>query len=317
MTPQLSIVVCTHNQAAYLRKALASLLRQNLAEDAYEILVIDNGSVDGSKETLRYYEGANNLRYFSDPVPGLSRARNTGWQNARGKYVAYIDDDALATPDWAGNILSCFETHAPEVSIVGGIVTPIWEAEKPEWLTPELERHLSIVNWGALSMFIDDDRFYLAGTNVSYRRSALQNSGGFPAGLGREGSLLRSNEELWMQKHLRKNGGRMWYDAQIHVQHYIKAHRLHPSWFYERFYWQGISDAVLDSYLTDQCPRGRHLISQISKDVKQLRRDAVPFLKGLLHGSRDVILRCRLSQAAGRLVGDLRVAFGREDGPRK
>ena len=96
MNVQISAVVCTHNRAAYLRKALQSLVDQTMAQELYEIIVVDNASTDGTKQVVSEYSGASNLRCLYEPVIGLSRARNTGWGNARGEYVAYLDDDAVA-----------------------------------------------------------------------------------------------------------------------------------------------------------------------------------------------------------------------------
>jgi glycosyltransferase involved in cell wall biosynthesis len=159
------------------------------------------------KQTVASFPGIENLRYVYDPVPGLSRARNLGWQEARGRSVAYLDDDAVASPKWLERILFRFETLQPRPAGVGGRILPIWEAEKPAWLGEELEPYLGIVDWPACPMILDEDRFYLAGANVGYERGALRASGGFPTDLGRKGPLLLSNEELWMQRFLIAGAG--------------------------------------------------------------------------------------------------------------
>jgi glycosyltransferase involved in cell wall biosynthesis len=311
MTPVLSVILCTYNQAGYLWKALQSLFEQTLPKGAYEVLVIDNGSTDATRETVEAFRYMENLKYLFDPVLGLSHARNTGWQKARGKYAVYLDDDAVANPDWLARILHRFETLVPQPGSVGGKVTPIWEVERPQWLTREIEHHLSLVDWKDSPMFLDEDRFYLAGTNVSYRRGILQESGGFPTNLGRRGSLLRSNEELWMQRFLRSRGDAIWYDPEILVQHHIKAQRLTPSWFFERFFWQGVSDAILEAQIARWDGKRSPCLSQIRKDLLQVVRDSIQALRGFLSGSEEVVLRCRFHQNLGRLISNLRITFGR------
>ena len=168
--------------------------------------MVDNGSTDSTKPTVESFRDTGNLLYIYDLVLGLSHARNTGWRKARGEIVAYLDDDALAEPDWLERIRDRYETLSPSPACVGGRTLPVWEAEKPGWVTRELEHHLGIVDWQRPPMFLAEDRLYLAGANVSYRTAMLRESGGFPLGLGRKGPCLLSNEELWMQSFLRSKG---------------------------------------------------------------------------------------------------------------
>jgi glycosyltransferase involved in cell wall biosynthesis len=311
VTPDLSVIVCTLNQASYLGKALGSIIEQTLPRAEYEVLVVDNGSTDSTKQTVESFRDIGNLHYLYDPVLGLSHARNVGWQKARGKYVVYLDDDAVASPGWLERIRHRYETLLPRPVSVGGRVLPIWEARRPPWLTRELERHLSIVDWQDLPMFLDEDSFYLAGTNVSYRRTVLQESGGFPTNLGRKGLLLRSNEELWMQHFLRSRGYAIWYDPDILVHHHIKVQRLTPSWFYERFFWQGVSDAILDTQIAGWRGKQKTWLPRIRQDLSGTAQDYVRHLKALLSGTEDVVSWCRIQQRLGRMISNLRITFHR------
>jgi glycosyltransferase involved in cell wall biosynthesis len=318
MTPVLSVIICTLNNAGYLRKALASLIAQTLPNVAYEVLVVDNGSMDSTRETVQTCRDMENLRYIYDPFQGLSHARNVGWQNARGKYIVYLDDDAVASPNWLERISHRYETLLPQPASVGGKVVPIWEAERPPWLTPELERHLSVVDWMGSPRFIDEDRYYLAGTNVSYQRTVLEESGGFHTDLGRRGTLLLSNEELSMQYLLRSRGHLIWYDPEIVVHHHIKAERLNRPWFYKRFYWQGVSDAILEAQVARWNGTPKSGLTGMSRDLSQTARDSIRYLKILMSGSEDVVSRCRINQRLGRILSNLQIASGRlkiSDGP--
>jgi len=309
MTPVLSVVVCTLNQANYLRKALASLHEQTLPRAEYEVIVVDNGSLDSTKQTVASFPDFENLRYLYDSVPGLSRARNLGWQQARGRYVAYLDDDAVASPQWLERIRHRFETLLPRPTGVGGRILPIWEAEKPAWLRKELEPYLGIVNWPALPMFLDENRFYLAGSNVCYERSALRESGGFPTDLGRKGLLLLSNEELWMQRFLLGRGEALWYDPEILVHHHIKAPRLTAAWFFERFFWQGVSDAILEDRLARWGVPQKSRPRRIWHDLSGTARDSTRLLAALLAGNGDVVFRCRIHERLGRMISGLCLTF--------
>src|SRR3990170_3383610 len=120
MSILISAIVCTHNRAPYLFKALRSLDNQTLDSALYEVIVVDNASKDNTKEVFREFSGKTNWRYIYEPDIGLSRARNTGWRNAHGAYIAYLDDDAVACPEWLENIINVFETFKPSPASVWG-----------------------------------------------------------------------------------------------------------------------------------------------------------------------------------------------------
>jgi cellulose synthase/poly-beta-1,6-N-acetylglucosamine synthase-like glycosyltransferase len=93
--PFCSVVVSTRHRAAELDRCLAGLER--LDYPAYEVIVVDNTSGD---ENVRRLAEAAGARWVVEPTVGLSRARNTGARTARGELMAFIDDDAVARPDW-------------------------------------------------------------------------------------------------------------------------------------------------------------------------------------------------------------------------
>ena len=127
MSIELSAIICTYNRADYLRKSLASLAEQTLSTDRFEIIVVDNNSNDDTKAVVQEeYAYVPNLRYIFEPVPGLSKARNTGWQNANGKYIAFLDDDAVATLRWAEIYMEVFQNWEPTPGCSGGKAEPIW-----------------------------------------------------------------------------------------------------------------------------------------------------------------------------------------------
>ncbi len=101
-TPDISIVVCTQNRAAMLRGALASLY--DLATDgfSYEVVVIDNGSTDATPASIAAAaaESKNSLRGVFEGEKGIVPARNRGIREARGRWIAFFDDDQLADRQW-------------------------------------------------------------------------------------------------------------------------------------------------------------------------------------------------------------------------
>ena len=245
MNPKISVVLCTLNRDYYLKSALQSLVDQTLSRENFEILVIDNGSVDKTKEVAtQEFSFLGNIFYIYEPQTGLNYARNTGLKQSRGKYIAYLDDDAIASPQWLENILNVFQNSPPNVGCVGGKIDPLWESDRPEWLSDNLLGYLAILDISPIPIVLSKGEF-LYGVNFAFNKNILQSIGGFEAGLDRQGKNLLSNGDIMVQKHIQDQGYVCFYDPQISVQHQIQASRLQPEWFYQRAYWQGISDATM------------------------------------------------------------------------
>lgn len=93
---KISIVVPAYNAEKYLERCLTSLLHQDLSSEEYEIIVINDGSVDRTEEILSSYSGRfSNLNYETVPNGGAGEARNSGFRKVKGKYFMYVDAD-----DW-------------------------------------------------------------------------------------------------------------------------------------------------------------------------------------------------------------------------
>jgi glycosyltransferase involved in cell wall biosynthesis len=240
----ISAVICTLNRANYLYKALQSLVAQTLSPDRYEIIVVDNGSTDNTKQVVsEEFTSFAHLRYLYEPIMGLSQARNTGWQNAKGKYIAYLDDDAIAAPQWLEKIVEVYETVQPQPACVGGKVEPIWEIPKPDWLPDNLLNFYTISNCSETPIVLNNNQ-WLVGANISFPRKILEELGSFKTGLGRVGNKLLSMEENFIQEELRKKGYSCFYHPEIAVKHLIPATRLTQDWMLQRNYWEGISAAI-------------------------------------------------------------------------
>ncbi|HMP77509.1 MAG TPA: glycosyltransferase [Kiritimatiellia bacterium] len=243
-TPVLTVVVCTHNREAYLPACIESLRRQTLPRDDYEILVVDNASTDSTAALCRAWEAEGLIRYVFEPVPGLSQARNTGWQNARGRYVGYLDDDGQAAPGWLAAARDAFVLQQPEPGWVGGPIELDWNAPPPDWLDTELQECLGRLDWGDTARWLTP-RERLGGGNSFYPRAVLEASGGFDTRLGRKKNLLLSGEETQLQRRLEAAGHRLFYHPGVRMLHAVPEERLRPDFFQRRYYWGGITDELI------------------------------------------------------------------------
>jgi glycosyltransferase involved in cell wall biosynthesis len=243
---ELSVVVCTRNRASYLARALRSLARQTLAPERYEVIVVDNGSTDDTAAVVRAAtESTPDVRYHVEPEVGLSRARNAGWQVARGEIIAYLDDDAFAADGWAAAMLGAFAAFDPPPACVAGKVVPLWETVKPLWLEPSLVDPLgrSVDDGDGLTLLTHGT--WAIGANMAFTRPALAEAGGFRPEFGYRGRKLVPAEESILQQELEDRGYTRAYQPAAAVSHLIGADRLKRSWFLRRYYWEGVAGASL------------------------------------------------------------------------
>jgi len=110
-----SIVVATYNNRKVLKRTLDSLLSQDF-DGRYEVIVVNDGSTDGTGEFLeRYAQGKSRLKVFHQPNSGVCRARNRGIENAKYQIVVNMDHDCIAQKDWQ-KMADGFDS--PDVGIV-------------------------------------------------------------------------------------------------------------------------------------------------------------------------------------------------------
>lgn len=242
-TPDITVVVCTNNRAGYLRACVASLLEQSLPRNRYEILVVDNASVDETRATCAQWVSQGDIRYVYEPVAGLSQARNTGWREARGRLVGYLDDDGRASHGWLAAALQAF-AQEPAPGWVGGPIDLDWAGPPPSWLDEELQECLGRLDWGPTPRWLEPHE-RLGGGNSFYPRELLAQVGGFDTRLGRKGNLLLSGEETQLQRRLEAGGHRLFYHPGVRMLHAVPPERLQPAFFRARYYWGGVTDTVI------------------------------------------------------------------------
>src|SRR5207253_3651446 len=108
--------------------------------DDFEILIIDNGSTDRTRDLVAAVQIEDNrIRYVVEPKAGIAHARNRGLHEARGEYLAFIDDDAWAERNWLENLFAPLQTVRPTPECVVGPVSLVWEGKKPDWFPTRFE----------------------------------------------------------------------------------------------------------------------------------------------------------------------------------
>ncbi len=289
--PKISAIICTHNRAAYLGGAIDSLLLQDFP-DNFEIVVVDNASndyasPDSSKTRTREVVEARlsnpRLKYVWEPELGLSVARNTAARVAESEILAYLDDDAVAEPNWLRVLHSAYQSNQ-KLAVAGGKVNLLWPSgvSPPEWLSPGLTENLGAYDLGETWVYVTAAGLTPRGVNYSIRRTFLAQIGGFDVKLGRVGTKLLSNEELRATELALELGWQVVYLPEALVLHNVAPSRLQKAWFVERGWWQGISEC----YREQLCDRagvvqlwrgGERMLRGVYKSFKYIRDPALRF----------------------------------------
>ena len=246
--PRLSVAVCTYDRYDVLPDAIDSLLKQDCESGFLEIIVIDNSPDQMAAEIFsQRYRPDPRIRYILEPVPGLSNARNLATSLARADLIAFIDDDAIAAPDWATRIVQAFEAAGQRAAVIGGRVLPRWIGTRPTWLSDDLLKYLTIIDWGGSLRELPPHQ-WLAGCNIAFDKQALTAVGGFSPALGRIGSglSLLSSDETDVMERIRATGRVSMYCPDAVVEHVIDPARLTRNWFRRRAAWQAVSEFVKD-----------------------------------------------------------------------
>lgn len=245
MSKIISVVVCTYNREEHIENCIHSLLTQTLKRDLFEIIVVDNASTDSTAAILERFSNEHSFRIIYEAKPGLSIARNRGWREAAGKYIAYLDDDAVAHERWLEAACWAFENLSPKPQCLTGKITLAPEQPLPEWISEDLQVCLGYLDFGEKPLEMHSSTQQIIGANCHFTRSILEQTGGFDENLGRKKTLLLSGEETQLQRMIESRGGATWFHPDVAATHFVAKDRLSPQWFYRRYFWGGVSDIYM------------------------------------------------------------------------
>jgi hypothetical protein len=165
VAPAISVVVPTHGRAAGLARLLAALGRQTLEREAFEVIVVDDGSQPPA-------EGGTADRMIRHDRPrGPAAARNSGWRAAAAPLVAFVDDDCEPVEGWLAALLAAAGPEPGRVVVQGPVGPPPGEER---WVTPV-----------AHTVRVDGPSPLLVTCNIAYGRALLEETGGFDEGFRR------------------------------------------------------------------------------------------------------------------------------------
>ena len=207
--PELSVIIPTYNNRDTLRRTLEAVAAQNLEPERYEIVVLDDGSTDGTGEMVAEYRAPVEVRYEWQPNRGRAAARNAGSRLARGRILFYLDSDIIARGDLLSRHLRYYQQRNGPIGVQGRTMvhpdsktTPFMRAKG---LLPDLTRRKTE----------DLSPYHVITRNLSIRADDLWAVDGFDESFPGYGW-----EDIELGLRLHERGVRFYYDADAVGYHY-------------------------------------------------------------------------------------------------
>ena len=234
---EISVVISTRNRAALLSEALRALSEQAIPGNSFEVLVVNDGSTDATEAMVK--DRASSfpalLRVLTLEPAGPARARNAGIREARGRIIAFTDDDCLPEPDWLSKVCEGYEQDQGLAGI-GGQTLPL-EPQNLFSRYQDLLLHQPHQDQTGIT--------FLLTNNASFRRDRLLEVGGFD-----EAFPFAGGEDVDLSRRMRQQGYRLGYRPEAKVRHhhittwrgYLRLcyrygkgeallHRHYPAWY--------------------------------------------------------------------------------------
>jgi mycofactocin system glycosyltransferase len=226
--PRVSIIVAVYDRAREIGACLDSLLALAYPKSRYEIIVVDDGSRDGTTDVVSGYDVK--LITLSENR-GQSAARNRGAEAATGEIVAFIDSDCIAEPEWLADLVPYFQDS--RTVLVGGYVASFYR----DSMLDRYEEVNSPLNMGedmVVGIGVDSD-FYVPTCNMLVRREQYLSIGGL-------NEDQRVGEDVDLCWRLKAQGRRLLYVPKGRVKH---KHRNRFMEGFKRRFQYGVSEPML------------------------------------------------------------------------
>ncbi len=202
-----TVVVAAYNEVETMAACVASLLAMRGLNDLVEIIVVDNGSTDGTGDALATF--GDRIRVLTEGTRGAGAARNCGIRAAQGPVVAFTDADCVVEPDWLSHLIAPLAD--PAVGVVGGRILSVPGANRIARFGEVIHDHHDAIEV--------QEEPYVISMNWASRREVLLLAGLF------DEALLRG-QDVDLSWRIRQAGYRLVYAPNAVLRH----HNQHTLW---------------------------------------------------------------------------------------
>lgn len=258
-----SFVICTYNREKYIGGSLTTVCSQAFDPELFEVVVVDNNSPDGTAAICKQYAEEYNtirFRYFLETNQGISYARNRGIKEACGEYIVFIDDDETIDTTYLQQLDKMLADY-PDAQLIGTAVEPVYEVEKPKWLSHFTMRLITgYYNKGSQVKIVGAGDYPGTGHAI-IRKKLFERFGVFNTDLGRKGGSLLGAEDKDMFLRLIENNIPCYYFPGIPIYHHIPQSKLTDDFFARLTYSIGKSERIRTKAISAKVFRKR-LVSE-------------------------------------------------------
>jgi len=233
-TIKISVVICTYNRALYIEDAMQSLYHQTLPASLFEVIVANNNSTDDTAAVCQQFLDSHtdaHFYYLEEKRQGATYARNSGAALAKGELLCFMDDDAIADPDYLERIVNFFATHA-DAGGLGGRIIPKYIPQEPKWMSHYVSSLVGNFHYSEDVEIFKPGKYPLE-SNMIIRTADFIKVNGFNEALpGVVGTLRIGGEGKEFFYKLQAIGRQIYYDPAIRVQHVVEVKKLTKEYMY-------------------------------------------------------------------------------------
>jgi glycosyltransferase involved in cell wall biosynthesis len=253
-----TVAICTRNRCRALERTLRSLAAIAIPPSlSWEVLVVDNGSADGTANVVAGVSNMLPVRTIVEPQIGLSHARNAAITHASGDYILWLDDDVLVDAEWLAAYSDAFRTW-PEAAFFGGPIVPLFEGTPPQWMQaalPVIDNAYAARDLGNVPVALTSDTLPFGANFVV--RTDEQRRHPFDPELGRRGNALSAGEEWAVLAEMLARGATGRWVPGARIQHVIPPERQSVRYLRRYYLENGMSLARTRSTADERMLFGR------------------------------------------------------------
>lgn len=247
MPELVTIVICTFNRSDMLADSLRTLIESlESYSKSVEVLVVNNASTDNTNEIVGSFMSQKksfSLTLLQEDRKGLSYARNTGLEHARGSVICFLDDDVFVPKGWLEGVLSTFALSHDVGCVTGQIRLHYPDVTIPAWLDSRYNGLFSECLRGERARLLSRGEDFI-GANFALTRKAVSDVGCFNTALGRKGVILLSGEDTEYSDRLWQQGFAIAYSPEGYIYHRVHPKRLTYKWIAVRYFWAGVTNTL-------------------------------------------------------------------------
>lgn len=300
-----TVAIPTYNGESRLPEVLERLKKQiNTESFSWEIIVVDNNSNDKTKKIVEDYQKnwllTYPLKYCFEPQQGLSFARQRAVEEAGGKFIGFLDDDNLPTPEWVAEAFAFGKQHQ-NIGAYGSRIYPEYEINPPENFH-QIASLLGLTDRGTeCSLYEPYKKVLPPGAGLVIRQQAWLENVPKQLVLGPkgEGQVAQRSEDLEALLYIQKGGWEIWYNSQMCIYHRIPRQRL------EKEYLLKISrETGLSRYYTRMLsfPKWQRPAAFLVYTLNDIRKIIFHLIKYKTSVRSDVVAACQMELYIASLI---------------